>query len=132
MDTDESEKSSPNSASLHIDDTSSGQDWPVLILPVVDQSMAMRNFLPQPLVRPGLTSGVKVSLTTQERLCCPVMTYCVRYQWSVQRKYPSVANRDKREYHNMRQSSNKYAPRFLTLELLSCSTDEVLGCHTQA
>ena len=68
MDTDESGKSRPNSASLEIDDTSSVQDWPVLILPVVDQPLAMRNFLPQPLVRPGLTSGVEVSLTTQERL----------------------------------------------------------------
>ena len=95
------------------------QDWPVLILPGVDQLMAMRKFLPQPLIRLGLNSGVEESLTTQERLCCPVMTYCVRYQWSIQRKYLSVANRDKREYHNMRQSSNKYAPQFLTHKLLN-------------
>ena len=81
--------------------------------------MAMRKFLPQPLIRPGLISGVKESLTTQERLCCPVMTHCVRYQRSVQRKYLSVANRDKREYHNMRQSSNKYAPQFLARKLLN-------------
>ena len=68
MDTGESGKSRPNSASLHIDDTSSVQDWPVLLLPVVGQPMAMRHFLSQPLIRPGLTSGIKVSLTTQERL----------------------------------------------------------------
>ena len=88
------------------------------------------------IVPPGLISGSKCHLR-HKSACCPVMTYCVRCQWSVQRKYLSVANRDKREYHNMRKSSNKYAPQFLAQKLLSisseaCSTDEILGSLTQA